>query len=93
MPAQIVLDCGSKPAQIEIAIGARNNEGGLAVPVLSRNVLHEAVREKSGKDANARRITCKKLVREYVNVVIGNRYVVPPQVPFEPTVMGLYSRK
>jgi hypothetical protein len=42
--AQIVFDFGRKPAQIEIAVGARDNKGGLAVFVLGRNLLHGVIR-------------------------------------------------
>jgi hypothetical protein len=74
--AQVVLDYGSKPAQVEITISARNNKSGLAVPVLGRNFLHDASREKSGKNADARRVPCEELTREHINVVIRNCHVV-----------------
>jgi hypothetical protein len=56
---------------------ARNNKSGLAVLVLSRNVLHDAIREKSGKDADPRRVSCKELTGECINVVIRNCRVLP----------------
>ena len=67
---QVVFDFGCKPAQVEITIRARNNESGLAMSVLSRNLLHGAIREKSGQDAYPRRVACKELTRECINVVI-----------------------
>jgi hypothetical protein len=76
MPAQVVLDFGCKPAQVEITVSARNNKSGVAVPVLNRNFLHEAIREKSGKDADPRWVTCKEFARECINVVIRNCHEV-----------------
>ena len=36
---------------------------------------HDAIREKSGKDADPRLVTCKELTRECINVVIRNCHV------------------
>ena len=41
-------------------VRARNHKSGLAVPVLCRNLLHDAIRERSRKDADPRRVTCKE---------------------------------
>jgi hypothetical protein len=76
VPAKVVLDLGGKPAQVKITIGARNNKSGVAVPVLYRNFLHEAIGGKSGKDADPRGVPCKKLAPEYINVVVRNCHVV-----------------
>jgi hypothetical protein len=46
------------------------------VPVLHGNFLHDAIREKGGKDADPRRVTGKELTREYIDVVIRNFHVV-----------------
>src|SRR5580698_620537 len=46
------------------------------MPVLRRNFLHHAIRKKSRKDADPRRVPRKELTGEYVNVIIGNCHVV-----------------
>jgi hypothetical protein len=78
MAAQVILDLRCEPAQIEIAIGTRNNKSGLAVPVLSRDFLHDVISGKSGKDADSRRIAAKELICECINVVIRNCHGVVP---------------
>src|SRR5437660_5830176 len=75
MSAEIVFHFRCEPAHVEITISARNDKGGLAVPVLRGNLLHGAVREKGGKHAYTRRIACEELSRECIHVIVRNWHV------------------
>src|SRR5207244_12195764 len=75
MSAEIVFHCRWEPAQVEITISARNDKGGLAVPVLRGNLLHGAVREKGRKHAYTRRIACEELSSECIHVIVRNWHV------------------
>jgi hypothetical protein len=70
MAAQIVLDFRCEPAQVEVAIGARDDKGGLRVPVFCRDLLHGAVGRKRRQDTDTGWIAGKDLLGEGIDVVI-----------------------
>src|SRR5205823_14199812 len=74
MAAQIVLDLGCEPPEVEITSGALDDKSGLRVSVLSRDLSHDLIGRKRRENTHAGRISREQRIREYVYMVIGNRH-------------------